>query len=504
MAGRTIAAWADNKFQTLNRLVRFRHVAYSGWVSDAKSFLRGDGWSIRLIVWIIVCIVAFVALATLGLVHQQQEEEKQIQAATESELSAIRAKGEPLTANDLAKLHPDPPRERDAAILLEPVSGLLSLKGEQATSIPFFGNVMPSNFVPLEASAMVESRRLLDQNEAALDAIPWDQLDGAWIGGGFTKGFTNLTHLPAGMMQLNKLLCLRAVLDAENHDAHSAVESLRRSLLITDTLKGGTPIHYFIQAAAEEHACQVAERIVNRTSVSDSDLMTISAVLTMTNAGNTKEMMMEERCLGLWMAEELKSQAAQRTGGIIISPWRKLSRMMQGRLIYRDADLLDYLEWNRRCLEALDLPLSNSVIALHKIEKEMPSRTYKPSLNPFNHDSLAKLMLQRFPPTRFLLPEASMVADVRATITALAIERWRLVHNRKLPDSLRELEPRYLAAPPIDPFTDQLLRYKKLAKGYMVYSIGPNFTDDGGLVKPSDVIEISETNHYDIVFEVNQ
>jgi hypothetical protein len=40
--------------------------------------------------------------------------------------------------------------------------------------------------------------------------------------------------------------------------------------------------------------------------------------------------------------------------------------------------------------------------------------------------------------------------------------------------------PTYLAAVPTDPFDGQPLRYKKLAKGYIVYSVGENGKDDGG------------------------
>jgi hypothetical protein len=54
---------------------------------------------------------------------------------------------------------------------------------------------------------------------------------------------------------------------------------------------------------------------------------------------------------------------------------------------------------------------------------------------------------------------------------------------------------------PTDPFDDQPLRFKKLARGYVVYSIGPDFTDDGGKEKPADA---KDTDHYDITFTVER
>jgi hypothetical protein len=71
------------------------------------------------------------------------------------------------------------------------------------------------------------------------------------------------------------------------------------------------------------------------------------------------------------------------------------------------------------------------------------------------------------------------IARLRAVGATLAVERYRLA-NGKLPDKLDELVPAYLSAVPTDPFDGQPLRYKKLAKGYVVYSIGENGRDDGG------------------------
>jgi hypothetical protein len=59
--------------------------------------------------------------------------------------------------------------------------------------------------------------------------------------------------------------------------------------------------------------------------------------------------------------------------------------------------------------------------------------------------------------------------DARA---ALAIERYRLTTGH-LPDKFTD-------SALVDPFDGQPLRYKKLAKGYVVYSIGEDGKDDGG------------------------
>jgi hypothetical protein len=45
---------------------------------------------------------------------------------------------------------------------------------------------------------------------------------------------------------------------------------------------------------------------------------------------------------------------------------------------------------------------------------------------------------------------------------------------------LEALTPAYLAYPPVDPFTGELLRYQPRVQGYRLYSTGMDMTDNGG------------------------
>jgi hypothetical protein len=70
-------------------------------------------------------------------------------------------------------------------------------------------------------------------------------------------------------------------------------------------------------------------------------------------------------------------------------------------------------------------------------------------------------------------------ARLRCAATAVACERFRQANNR-WPDTLAELPKDVLAVVPLDPFNGQPLRYARTADGVMVYSVGPDRTDDGG------------------------
>ncbi len=52
--------------------------------------------------------------------------------------------------------------------------------------------------------------------------------------------------------------------------------------------------------------------------------------------------------------------------------------------------------------------------------------------------------------------------------------------HRRYPDSLQALTPRYLPQPLLDPFDGKPLRYRKLAKGCIVWSVSKDLRDDGG------------------------
>lgn len=80
------------------------------------------------------------------------------------------------------------------------------------------------------------------------------------------------------------------------------------------------------------------------------------------------------------------------------------------------------------------------------------------------------------------------------TRVLIAVERYRLANGR-LPERLAELVPAFLAAAPVDPFSEGLLGYRPPSEGpfgpggdgkprreFLIYSAGPDMQDDGGKV----------------------
>ncbi len=75
--------------------------------------------------------------------------------------------------------------------------------------------------------------------------------------------------------------------------------------------------------------------------------------------------------------------------------------------------------------------------------------------------------------------------------------------NRGLPTQLTDLVPRYLVQVPQDPFDGQAIRYRRLKKGYVVYSIGRDLRDNNGQERARSPGGRPEPD-YDITFIVER
>ena len=94
--------------------------------------------------------------------------------------------------------------------------------------------------------------------------------------------------------------------------------------------------------------------------------------------------------------------------------------------------------------------------------------------------------------TRLLLPGSNLYCQCSERMTqadaqrsllrlALATYRFQAVHGR-LPNNTEELMPEFIPVVPQDPFDGKPLRMKKTDGGVVLYSIGPDMTDDDGAV----------------------
>jgi hypothetical protein len=87
-------------------------------------------------------------------------------------------------------------------------------------------------------------------------------------------------------------------------------------------------------------------------------------------------------------------------------------------------------------------------------------------------------------PLNILRPMQQSIGRLRAAVTAVAAERYRLAHGR-WPGSLSDLTPNLLPSVPLDPFDGDPLRYRRLPDGIAVGRVGA--TDDAPAFRLWDV-----------------
>jgi hypothetical protein len=115
-----------------------------------------------------------------------------------------------------------------------------------------------------------------------------------------------------------------------------------------------------------------------------------------------------------------------------------------------------------------------------------------------------------YPLSGMLLPSYSriVVRDVSTrtlanlAATALAVERFQQ-QNTRLPTTLAELTPTLLEKVPLDPFDSAPIRYRVLAKGYVIYSVDVDGHDDGGR-EPPERKKSTDPASYDLTFVVER
>jgi hypothetical protein len=78
-------------------------------------------------------------------------------------------------------------------------------------------------------------------------------------------------------------------------------------------------------------------------------------------------------------------------------------------------------------------------------------------------------------------PFQTNLALLRCAGAALAAERFRLVQGR-WPDSLSAMIPEFIREVPTDPFDRQPLRFRRVGNGLIIYSVGLDGKDDGGIL----------------------
>jgi hypothetical protein len=108
----------------------------------------------------------------------------------------------------------------------------------------------------------------------------------------------------------------------------------------------------------------------------------------------------------------------------------------------------------------------------------------------FDHRLLSKILLPALVKAQERFSLAQTIVD--EAVIACGLERFHLA-NGHYPDSLAELTPRFVEKLPHDLITGEPLKYRRTDDGrFILYSVGWDGKDDGGMIAPKVVGKSSQ------------
>lgn len=415
---------------------------------------------------VLVLVVAGV-VATLGAAANSRWERY---------LASLRAKGEPVTFEEIEALRTTYDDDENAALVIERLRPELEAIAEVARTngIILIGGAKQrsSYFSGFDRDELDAARAFLAQYagpEAQLATMA------EMVGGRFPIDLAEnpLDTLLPGLSPIRtaaRLLQLRAMLLTASGQPDAAAEQVVRLLRIARTLnEEPTIVSRLVQIAVDGTAVETLEGILRSGELSVSVLDTVEGELERgIKTGTQVWGLRGERALHIKLGDLIVSGKFSTTwfnqagGGRLTSVPSFVPTFIIRANQRKVADYMGLL------IDAADdFPAQHA--AAIRIDNELPTLGYK--------YFMVRVLMPSL--TRSIVLNARCRAHLTCAQAGLAAERFRLDHAR-LPESLAELVPTYLAEVPTDPFDNQPLRFTTTEDGIVIYSIDEDLLDDGG------------------------
>lgn len=441
--------------------------------------------TVKYILWLF-CILAAL---TVSLVISFLVWRINLAHKVDSELQAIHAAGLPTNSAELNDWYPKVPDSENAALVMTQAIALVhdfpdARSNELAEfKIPFRSEELSGekkkllvSCLQMDAPALAKMREAikLPKSRYAID---------------FSQGANySLPHL-GPLKQLARMEEFEALLALDSKNFATADASTENILAISRTLDNEPSIiSWTVRNSMVSMATTMLERRLNLDTPSAQELTKLAVEFSLSEKTNLlTRALIAHRASAIPYFRMTRAEISGDTG--ISSNQQPLSFRINGVF---ERDLLFYLRGMETniALTSLPPPQSFATITNEGSYTEAKRRHYEAS----------EMFLPELGSSVIL--EAKTLAASRLAITAIAIEQFRAATGR-LPENLATLTPKFLASVPPDPFDGQPLRYRHLAKGYVIYSIGKDRHDDGGQEKPRNFHSDNETG-FDITFTVER
>ena len=412
----------------------------------------------------------------------------------DQKLAALRAAGEPIDAEALARMLPTPPPELDAALLLNEALAFAVANPAPGNTPIVTGGSELDHVHAIDAEAMTRLQRHYESTTNLVQIMPVLPL-GARFGENWSNGVW-IAPVPISFITVRttiQMLATRTLYAAEIGDAEGATAMLERGFRFTAAIPtDSTLVSHMIREACLGLVCRMTERTLNKVALTDSQLLRVAQSMPPASTNHLLGAARVEHCGAIGVFREV------RTGkrfddlfpsGARVTWWERVRRKVWPiRNEYNDHDFLAYLDFVPQFVASTRMPAPRAINEGAMLSEQ------------FAKNATCRVAESCHPNWRKAIETHYRIeTQLEVTRAALSIERFRIAHGR-LPQSLDELVPAFVPSKPADPFDTNALRFKSKSPGYVIYSIGQDGIDQGGITLTN---QYAQTN-YDITVTVER
>jgi hypothetical protein len=409
-------------------------------------------------------VVLLVLVVVLAFVVWRAGGTRQVEALK----AAARARGEPLTPEDLAAAYYAIPegRENTTAMWQAALAVLDSAAFKQdAKDLPVVGAgpaKIPARGEPWPERAAVEA--LLEKYQAGVRGLHAAAARGGAVrfDRQFDRGIAMLLEDVMTLRTGARVLILEAHVRAHRGDAPGVAESLHTLNQLPGTLDHDpVMVSLLVRIAIGGMSTQLCRELLPQVEFSDEDLRRLAEdYRTLRYHEGLQRAILGERVFGLLAFEHPEALGGELPPGL---GWN------------RDEDLALYLDLMEQAVAAAQQPFPQAQQEFRAVNQRLAAVTQ------------GRFSRFRYVRTMLLVPALDAAAaaaargdaDSEGARTAIAIEQYRRQHGR-WPDRLEQLVPDFLPQLPLDPYDGRTLRYVVQEDRYLLYSVGRDGVDNGG------------------------
>lgn len=415
--------------------------------------------------------------------------------------ASLRAQGYPATLSDLSAWYPEVPANENLATRYIEASRFAKKK-EREWEVAVQNRLTPSQRVEYANSVLVQGDVALERTETISENV-WNatferyemvdretaRLLREVAASGLSKsrypmdigaGFDTLLDYLSPLRSLGRSLSLDALVAAMQNRPHDAAEDLLAMIPLANSLdEEPLLISQLVRVGILGIGPGALETVLNRAELPPEDLARLEEAFAAATPSSFRSSMFDRAIAG----ERILGLDASERYGLVLEGVAFSGVASQGVALWRMLGNLAAYDWFE-CLVLVEE--TGRWISSDVKRRDEVSASCKANISAFGFRTM---ILQNLMPISFSVyaTDWRCRAALGSAQTACAIERYRLQYGRP-PQALAELVPEFIETIPIDPWNDWgPLSYRLKPDGeYVVYSVGRNHADEGGVEHERD------------------